>query len=200
MSLTIPILILVAVVGIAFLIAVAAAFLSGDLRGFFARFLAPDAPKDDSKTGSDQPRYRTRRALLTDGERAFFPVLESVLPDLAAHSGRPALRINYKPRLADLIEPDCRGGRGTPYMSWLGSIKSKHTDAVLIDAESYAPLCVIELDDKSHATARARKSDAVKDAALASAGLPIVRFKARHAYNPREIATPLAEALKTPRT
>jgi len=192
------ILILIAVICIAFLIAAAAAFLSGDLRGFLARLLAPDASKDDSKTGSDQPRYRTRRALLTDGERAFFPVLESVLPDLAAHSGRPALRINYKPRLADLIEPDCRGGRGTPYMSWLGSIKSKHTDAVLIDAESYAPLCVIELDDKSHATARAQKSDAVKDASLASAGLPIVRFKARHAYNPREIATPLAEALKTP--
>ena len=198
MNLTLAIALVIAVVIILVGLAAAAAFLSGDFRGFLARLLENDetTASKNAESAADQPRFRKRPALLTDGELAFFPVLESILPDLAQHLGLPPIRAFAKIRLADLIEPDCKGGKGSPYMSWFGRIKSKHTDAVLVDAQTFAPICVIELDDKSHNSARAKKADQVKDNALASAGIPLARIPAQASYDRRQIGKSIAAAIK----
>jgi hypothetical protein len=197
MSLLGAFLLLVGLVLILVVMAVVAAALSGDLRGFLKRFISGDAAagRGPASPSSDEPRYRIRQGLLTPAEGAFFPVVESVLPDLAQHLGAPAIRAFAKVRLADLIEPDCKGGPGSSYMSLFGRIKSKHVDAVLVDAVSFHPLCIIELDDQSHNTKRAQKSDAVKDAACRSASLPLVRIRAQSRYDRREVGRAIAAAM-----
>lgn len=197
MSIAPAVLLLLAVVVVIAVLTVAAAVLSGDLRGFLARFLSGDTNAGRAKPAYNGPRYRAKQALLTPGERAFFPVVESVLPDIAQHLDRPPLRAFAKVRLADLIEPDCPGGRGTPYMSWFGRIKSKHVDVVVVDADTFAVACVIELDDRSHRTASTQKSDAVKDEALASAGIPLLRVPARAGYDRRAIGHAIADAIRS---
>jgi very-short-patch-repair endonuclease len=51
----------------------------------------------------------------------------------------------------------------------------KHLNCVLADASTLAPLLVIELDDKSHWQEDVQKRDAFKNAALASAGVRVLR-------------------------
>ncbi|MDQ7012557.1 MAG: DUF2726 domain-containing protein [Planctomycetota bacterium] len=145
--------------------------------------------------GASAATYRPMPALLSPAERAFFPHVEAVLPSVAKHLGLAPLRAFAKVRLADLVEPDCPRGKGTPYMSWFGKISQKHVDVVLVDTATFRPVCVIELDDRSHQSARARDRDATKDAALASALIPVVRIAAAVRYDDRALARSIADAL-----
>ena len=49
-------------------------------------------------------------------------------------------------------------------------------DFVICDKSSN-PICVIELDDKTHLRESAKTRDAKKDKALGAAGIPIIRIK-----------------------
>lgn len=195
MSYLTPVLLLVGVVVILGLFAAAAAAISGDFRGFLHRFLNAESAVQPTDR-IDTPRYRSRGVLLSDGERAFFPILESVLPDLAQHLGVPPLRAFVKVRLSDIIEPDCPAGRGSPRQTWLNKIDRKHTDAVLVDATTFELRCVVELDDKSHQTQKAAQRDATKNDALSAAGVPIARIPARATYDRRDVARRIAGAMK----
>lgn len=75
-------------------------------------------------------------------------------------------------------------------------IDRKHVDFLLCDVDTHRPLLEIELDDVSHGTQRAKERDAVKDAAFESAGLPLLRLKARRAYAPAEIAAAIDALLR----
>jgi hypothetical protein len=53
-----------------------------------------------------------------------------------------------------------------------------HLDFVIAEAGTTEALLVIELDDRSHLFAGSRTRDSLKDAALASAGMPVLRVRA----------------------
>ncbi|MEO1584553.1 MAG: DUF2726 domain-containing protein [Planctomycetota bacterium] len=135
----------------------------------------------DDETPADA-RYRQRPdAVLTEHERAFAPTLEKAARQLLDDLG--PLRVLAKVNLADLIEPDCPRGspkspEGRQWRSWWQSINRSHTDFVLVD-DQWRPVCVVELDDASHRRAKAKVADAKKDAALAGAGVPLVRVTSR---------------------
>lgn len=194
-SVLFPVVLLVAVVLVLVLVI---GVLKGDVRGVLLSVLS-DKGGDKHPAGGGEPRYRSRAALLTQGESAFFPVVESVLPDLASHLGSPPIRAFAKVNLWDLLEPDCPNGKGSPYQSWKNRIDRKHTDVLLVEADSFRPVCVIELDDRSHRRASAQKSDAVKDDALKSAGIPIVRISAKPAYDRRDVARSIAKKIQVDR-
>ena len=61
-------------------------------------------------------------------------------------------------------------------------VSQKHVDFVICDVDTLRPLAAVELDDRSHDTAKAKRADAEKDAALAAAGLPLVRFRSAGRY------------------
>ena len=65
---------------------------------------------------------------------------------------------------------------GKDNLTWLNRINRMSLDFVLCDKSSN-PICVIELDDKTHLRSDAIKRDEKKDKALAAAGIPIVRIK-----------------------
>lgn len=133
---------------------------------------------------SSAPAYR-RVGLLSPAEAAFYHALQAAVGD--------SLVIFAKVRIADLIAPDGAESRGS-WQTAFNQISQKHVDFVLCDAKSLAVRLVVELDDASHAPGHGHYRegrDATVDAALASAGLPILRVRAASRYE----AASLREAI-----
>lgn len=115
--------------------------------------------------------YRRRDYLLTKSERSFHEVLRGSLS--------AQIVVFAKVRLIDLVWlPKGTGNR----QRHLNRVVSKHVDFVLCDVQSIRPLLVIELDDASHRRADRMARDAVVDAALEAAGLPILHIDAQRGY------------------
>jgi hypothetical protein len=116
----------------------------------------------------DMP-YTRRTALLTPCELRFYRVLLRAVP--------AGVAVFAKVRLMDVVQ--------VPNYAWkqYGSPGSgMHLDFVLADAETTKLLLVIELDDKSHLRDEAKIRDDFKDAALAAAGIALLRVKAAGRY------------------
>lgn len=139
-----------------------------------------------------QPRLRLRRSgptdpkclpycrapyILSKGERAFwYPLYRAV---------RGEYRIFCKVRLQDVVRapPEWREEH-----RWFRKISAYHVDFVICDPHTTAPLLVVELDDRRHREdPRRRERDEFKEAALASAGVPLYRVDAQQAYDPIEL-------------
>lgn len=122
--------------------------------------------------------YERRNLLFSAAERSFLGVLEQIL-------GKD-YRVIGKVRMADIIRPS--GGLSrSARMAALNRITSKHFDFAVCDPRTLQVVGVIELDDSSHREASRRRRDEFVDAALSSAGVPIVRIPAQRAYMPAEI-------------
>src|SRR5881394_2166137 len=122
--------------------------------------------------------YEACESLLTEGELSFFRVLDQALAG--------EYRLFAKVRLADVVRPvqgPSRSGRQAAF----NRISAKHVDFVLCDPASMRVVGVIELDDKSHRGLERGLRDTIVDAALAGAGIPIIRFAARQAYSPIQL-------------
>ena len=133
--------------------------------------------------GAEEPwPYRRKHYLLSKAEFSFFRVLQP----LAAERGWV---VCPKVRLGDLLYV----AKGTEKPTgWRNKIDRKHADFVLCDAETMRPVAVVELDDASHGSERARERDAVKDRAVGAAGLPVVRVRARRGYAADDLRAALA--------
>jgi len=85
-----------------------------------------------------------------------------------------------KVRLADLISVK---EKSKDYYKHWNKIKSKHIDFVICDKNSYKPLFVLELDDKSHEKENRIERDKFVDNALSNAKVPIFHIKVSNSYN-----------------
>jgi very-short-patch-repair endonuclease len=124
----------------------------------------------------DDLPYQKAERLLTPAERTFYEALCTAIDE--------RWRIFAKVRLGDLLE--------VPYGTmnrrlYRNRIDQKHVDFVLCSATSFAPVLAIELDDRSHERWEARQRDAVKDAALQAAGLPVLRVHVTETHTPAEL-------------
>lgn len=141
-----------------------------------------------SGDGADKPwPYRRREYLLSRAEFSFFRVLQGVAGEMSGGEWVVCPKVNLNDLL--LLE------KGTENrMSWLNKINRKHADFVLCDVQTMRPVMVVELDDASHGSAKARERDAAKDRALAAAGLPIVRVRAQRGYGVEALRDQIAGA------
>lgn len=140
------------------------------------------------------PSYR-KQQLLSAAELRLLEALDQAAPELSRNLSRP-IRIYTKVRLADLITPDIARSQSKVWMSWFAKISQKHADFVV--AAGPEILCVIELDDRSHNAPKQRAKDTEQDRALATAGLPTLRIRARKSYIPSELTTELTRAIHQP--
>ena len=108
--------------------------------------------------------YR-QKALLTKTEYEFAKYL--VFACAKYH-----IRVCPKVRMEDFIDVTTEKYR----MKYIGHIKSRHVDFLLCDLY-YNLLCAVELDDNSHNTAAAAKTDALKNRIYKSIGLQLFRVK-----------------------
>lgn len=68
--------------------------------------------------------------------------------------------------------------KGAPYRTWLNRIDRLSADFVICRKDS-SVIAVVELDDASHDRPARKVTDAKKDRALGSAGIPVIRWRAR---------------------
>ena len=139
----------------------------------------------DESHKADYPYFKNS-FLLTPAEISFKHILKIAVGE--------SYEINTKVRLADLISVH-KGLQKPDWSRAFNLIKAKHIDFVLVDKETTEILCAIELDDTSHDHPDSKKRDVFKDKALASARLPLLRFKALHTYRSIEVKEKIDAAL-----
>ncbi len=151
-------------------------FLGGVLQVLVALF------KQNKRKGpgerNSQWQYQSRKTLMTLAELQFFRVLEPAVGEY--------FRVFSKVRLADIIQPVASKGSRAWYSAF-ASIKSKHVDFVLCDADTMEFRMVVELDDKSHQREDRMERDIKVDGMLTQAGIPVAHFPVRAQYSVGEI-------------
>ena len=108
--------------------------------------------------------------LLTKTEHTFFITL-------VRESLKRRILVCPKVRLEDIIFVTDKQNRN----KYRGYIKSRHVDFVLLNA-SCETVAAIELDDPSHNTAKAAKTDQFKDELFLKVGIPLIRISAGTDY------------------
>ena len=118
--------------------------------------------------------YVAAPSLLTPAERVFFGVLQRAVGE--------DYQLFAKVRLGDILEVS-EGVTGKQRFAAFGRISSKHADFVACDPRTFAVLGVIELDDKSHRQRHRQERDEFFEAAMAVAGVPVLRVPVRRTYS-----------------
>lgn len=110
-----------------------------------------------------------KKYILTKNEYGFYKELRKI-------TDPKGYQVITKIRLADIIEVNKNEIKSNEYMKYFNQIQSKHIDFVICDNNLHL-LVAIELDDNSHYRERTIKSDYLKDNALESAGIKLIRCK-----------------------
>ena len=141
--------------------------------------------KSRAETGrSTAYPYERTTYLLSKAERSFYEVLyRSIGPDY---------RVFPKVRIADIVH--VKPGTEKWWVHF-NKITAKHVDFLICSSATLTPALVVELDDISHSTAKARDTDAFRDNVFQAAGLPQLRVPVRAGYDPRDIAAQVQAAL-----
>jgi len=116
-------------------------------------------------------RYKSKR-LLTDNEREFFARLVGALPE---HFVFPQVSFGA------LLQPDT-ATRTSQYHRTRGTFSQKIADYVICTKELRV-LAIVELDDRTHNSAR----DGKRDAMLKQAGYTVIRWHSRNKPTGEEI-------------
>ena len=105
--------------------------------------------------------------IMTDSEVLFFQKLSRALPDY---------HIFVQVQLSRIIEASSDDTAERRF--WFNRICRQSVDYVVVADDLQTTVVAIELDDWTHDSKARQKADDKKDKALASAGIPIVRFHA----------------------
>lgn len=107
--------------------------------------------------------YR-KRYLLTKTEYSFYNALKDICK-------AQEIQICPKVRLEDLAEVTTKQSK----MKYRGYIKSRHVDFTLCDSKLNV-IAVVELDDYSHNTNKAKQTDSFKNQLFETIGIPLFRI------------------------
>lgn len=80
--------------------------------------------------------------------------------------------------------------------SYQNKISSKHLDFVICEPNEMKILFAVELDDKSHLLKDRKESDAVKNHALDSANIPLIRLPVKRYYSRELLYEQFSHVLK----
>ena len=122
--------------------------------------------------------YQPAKLLFSPAERSFLGVLDQAVG--------PEYRVFGKVRVADvaIVKP----GLGKPARQGaLNRIAYKHFDFVVCRATDLSVACVVELNDKSHASQRAQARDELLLKVCQAINLPILTIPAKSAYSLQEV-------------
>lgn len=153
----------------------------------YARATKGELETRSFKPGEDKalPYYRAGRGLImSNGEFAFYRALRTAVGE--------EFDIMTKVRAAAVVScsrANWAAGYGTP-------IAQKELDFVLLRPGTSYVVAAVELDDKTHDLPERQERIAFLDAAFEAAGVPLLRFKARHRYRGDEIGAHLRERVE----
>lgn len=124
--------------------------------------------------------------IMTDTEVLFFDRLKDALPDY---------HIFVQVQLSRIIAGNSDDAAERRF--WFNRICRQSVDYVIVDSDAQTTLVAIELDDWTHNSKARQKADDKKDKALASAGIPIVRFHAERLPTTAMIRHELLQVIET---
>jgi very-short-patch-repair endonuclease len=124
--------------------------------------------------------------IMTDTEVVFFNKLKVALPEY---------HIFVQVQLSRIITANSEEASERSF--WFNRICRQSVDYVLVDIDAQTTLVAIELDDWTHGSKARQKADDKKDKALASAGIPIVRFHAERLPNAEMLRYELLQVINT---
>lgn len=142
--------------------------------------------KGTSSEKSENLPYVLKRYLMSRAERSFFGVLEQVT-DSSKYYIFPQVSLN------NLVTVE--KGTGS-YQTYHNKVDRKSVDFVLFDKSALSPVLAIELDDASHDREDRQERDAFVDGVLAKVGLPLLHVRAQAAYDPKQLAASIGEAIR----
>jgi len=132
------------------------------------------------RSAQEEFNYQTVKELITPAETAFLSTLDEAVQSRA--------RVFCMVRVADILKPS-KSLDKSQRQTHLNKTTQKHFDFVLCDLQTLQPLCVIELNDKSHKRKDRRERDAFLAVACKSANLPLYFITASNRYEVAEIAS-----------
>ncbi|WP_201527765.1 MULTISPECIES: DUF2726 domain-containing protein [Psychrobacter] len=124
--------------------------------------------------------------IMTDTEVIFFHKLKNVLPEY---------HIFVQVQLSRIITGNSE--KASERSFWFNRICRQSVDYVIVDVDAQTTLVAIELDDWTHNSKVSQKADDKKDKALASAGIPIVRFHAERMPSADMLRYELIQVIET---
>lgn len=130
-------------------------------------------------------QYRLQKTFLSPAERSFYGVLCSAVADEYV--------VLSKVRVADVITPANSRDR-SKWQTAFNRISAKHFDFVLCDPKSLSVEQVVELNDRSHKSAKRQERDDFLRSACAGAGLLLSEFQAKKSYSIEEVRNQIAQA------
>jgi hypothetical protein len=131
--------------------------------------------------------YTSRNPLFSAAERSFLGVLDKAVG--SEH------RVFGKVRVADIAKVKS-GLNNSARQGALNKIASKHFDYVVCRHSDLSVVCVVELNDKSHASKRAQARDKLIDGVCDTIGLPLLKVPAKRSYSVEEISALIKEAIQ----
>jgi hypothetical protein len=126
--------------------------------------------------------YQQAKALFSPAERSFLVVLDQAMG--------PERRVFGKVRVADIAIVKS-GLSNSARQSALNRIAAKHFDFVVCRANDLAVLCVVELNDKSHSSQRAKARDRFLAKVCETINLPLLTVPAKQSYSAQELRAQL---------
>jgi hypothetical protein len=156
----------------------------------FALFLVLAAFKSkQGGSGSVGFPYQPTKVLFSAAERSFLGVLDQAVG--------PEHRVFGKVRVADLVA--VKSGLGnSARQSALNRIAAKHFDFVVCRSSDLTVICVIELNDKSHASKRAQARDNLLAKVCQAISLPLLTVPAKQAYSLQEVRAQFLAVVAVP--
>jgi len=148
-----------------------------------AVIIARAVPAKAGKLGPDV--YHRKANLFTPAEARFLAALDQAIA--------PGQRIFGKVRVMDLVELKS-GLNPRARQAAVSRASQKHVDFVICAGDSLTPVCVLELNDSSHASARAQRRDQFLESVCSQVGLPLVVFRAARSYDPVSVREQLTAA------
>lgn len=162
-------------------------FVSAALLMVAAIILAWVMPKQSRRSVTDA--YRKADALFTPAERSFHGVLSQAVGD--------KVHIFGKVRVADVILPR-NGLSRSEWQKAFNKVAVKHFDCLLCTRDEQSVLCAIELDDRSHRSAKRQERDAFLKQACSTAGVPLIQIPVSAGYVLGEVRQLVAPYLDHP--
>jgi ssDNA-binding Zn-finger/Zn-ribbon topoisomerase 1 len=150
--------------------------------------------EQQDETGDDQYLLRKLHKL-AQGKYELIARNPDYDPVLTQAVGNDA-QVFGKVRVADVLATHADLPFGEK-RSAFNKIAYKHFDFVLCDKNDLSILCAIELDDSSHNSKKRRERDAFLVGACQAAGVSLVQFKAKAAYEIDSIRQTLKVLLPT---
>lgn len=128
-------------------------------------------------TGSISFPYRAK-PLFSPAERSFLGVLDQAVG--------PDHWVFGKVRVADVAA--VKSGLDNPARHGaFNRIAAKHFDFIVCRSDDLSVICAVELNDKSHASLKARSRDELLAEVCRAINLPLLTVPAKAAYSPREV-------------